>query len=206
MSIVNFYVYNEFTMSKTKPTKGKRFVKLVKGKNGRTRKISYGQKGSKISPGTAKGNAFCARTAKIKGNWKKDPNSKNRLSRARWKCSGKYSRKSLENEITVAYTLENKDTVELTLVKSLEFPQDTLLGDDGNLYTFTADNALSEFVDDSIIKALDDENKDDVLFDDEAIRLEDGNGQRFFFNKEGLYKDLTFYDELFIDVPVIQID
>ena len=190
------------------PSKGKKFSKMVKGKGGKMKKVSYGAKGYKISPGTSKGDSYCARSLGIA---KKHPNARKRnspnsLSRRKWKCSGKYSRKALENEITVIYTSENNESVELSLVKSLEFPQDTLLGDDGNLYTFTADNALAEFVDDSIIKSLENENNDEVLFDDEAIRLEDENGQRFFFNKEGLYKDLTFYDELFIDVPVIQID
>ena len=181
---------------------------MVKGKGGKMKKVSYGAKGYKISPGTSKGDSYCARSLGIA---KKHPNARKRnspnsLSRRKWKCSGKYSRKSIENEITVVYTPENNETVELNLVKSLEFPQDTLLGDDGRLYTFAADNTLAEFIDEGITKSIENENNNEILFDDEAIRLEDENGQRFFFNKEGLYKDLTFYDELFIDVPVIQID
>jgi len=35
----------------------------------------------------------CARSAKIKGDWKSDPNSPNRLSRRKWKCKGSKSMK-----------------------------------------------------------------------------------------------------------------
>jgi len=31
--------------------------------------------------------AYCSRTAKIKGNWKRNPKSKNLIQRRRWKCS-----------------------------------------------------------------------------------------------------------------------
>ncbi len=30
--------------------------------------------------------AYCARTAKIKGNWRRNKNSKNLAQRRRWKC------------------------------------------------------------------------------------------------------------------------
>tara|TARA_R100001224_G_scaffold107406_1_gene82748 strand:- start:3005 stop:3238 length:234 start_codon:yes stop_codon:yes gene_type:complete len=33
-----------------------------------------------------KRDSYCARTAKIKGNWKTNPNSKNLVQRRRWKC------------------------------------------------------------------------------------------------------------------------
>ncbi|NDD83811.1 hypothetical protein EBZ38_05935 [bacterium] len=81
------------------PAKGKRFVKLVKSVSGRTRKVSYGQAGQakgggdRIRPGTSKGDAYCARSLKIKGDWKSDPNSPNRLSRKKWKCVGAKSRR-----------------------------------------------------------------------------------------------------------------
>lgn len=81
------------------PAKGKRFVKLVKSVSGRTRKVSYGQAGQakgggdRIKPGTAKADAYCARSLKIKGDWKSDPNSPNRLSRKKWKCVGAKSRR-----------------------------------------------------------------------------------------------------------------
>lgn len=76
------------------PAKGKKSVKIVKNAvTGRTKKVSYGQKGAKISPGTKKGDAYCARSAKIKGDWKSDPNSPNNLSRRKWKCIGSKSKK-----------------------------------------------------------------------------------------------------------------
>jgi hypothetical protein len=70
----------------------KKFSKTVKNpKTGRTKTVKYGQKGSSIKPGTAKGDAYCARSAKIKGDWKKDPNSPNNLSRKKWRCRGSKS-------------------------------------------------------------------------------------------------------------------
>jgi hypothetical protein len=85
---------------KAKPAAGKASVKVVKNAvTGRTRKVSYGQAGKakdggkRIRPGTAKGDAYCARSAKIKGDWKSDPNSPNNLSRKKWKCKGSKSMK-----------------------------------------------------------------------------------------------------------------
>jgi len=85
---------------KIKPAAGKASVKVVKNAvTGRTRKVSYGQAGKakdggkRIRPGTAKGDAYCARSAKIKGDWKSDKNSPNNLSRKRWKCKGSKSMK-----------------------------------------------------------------------------------------------------------------
>tara|TARA_Y100000593_G_C4123866_1_gene244028 strand:- start:101 stop:559 length:459 start_codon:yes stop_codon:yes gene_type:complete len=78
-----------------KPAKGKRFAKKVKGKSGRTRTISYGQAGKakgggdRIRPGTKKGHAYCARSAKIKKC--KNPPCANTLSRKKWKCQGSRS-------------------------------------------------------------------------------------------------------------------
>jgi hypothetical protein len=72
----------------------KRFKKVVKNpQTGRTRTVRYGQKGATISPGSARGDAYCARSAKIKGNWKDDENSPNRLSRKKWRCRGSKSMK-----------------------------------------------------------------------------------------------------------------
>ena len=81
-----------------KPAKGKARVKVTStGK-----RVSYGQAGRakgggpRVRPGTSKGNAYCARSF---GQMKKhpaaakNPNSPLRLSRKRWKCSGKISRK-----------------------------------------------------------------------------------------------------------------
>jgi hypothetical protein len=73
-----------------KKAKGKKFVKRV---NGRCR--SYGQAGkakdggARIRPGTKKGDAYCARSAKIKKC--KKPPCANALSRKKWKCRGSKS-------------------------------------------------------------------------------------------------------------------
>ena len=73
-----------------KPSKGKRFAKRV---NGKCR--SYGQSGQakaggdRIRPGTKKGDAYCARSAKIKKC--KNPPCANALSRKKWKCRGSKS-------------------------------------------------------------------------------------------------------------------
>ena len=70
-----------------KPSKGKRFAKRVDGKC-----RSFGQKGQakgggdRIRPGTKKGDAYCARSAKIKKC--KNPPCANALSRKKWKCQG----------------------------------------------------------------------------------------------------------------------
>lgn len=81
-----------------KPAKGKKFVKVVTDKKtGRKRKVSYGQAGkakngkARIQSGTPKGDAYCARSAKIK-KCKKTPCA-NALSRKKWKCRGKKSMK-----------------------------------------------------------------------------------------------------------------
>jgi hypothetical protein len=64
-----------------------------KGKKWKTNGVSHGQKGVTISPGTSRGDAYCARSAGIKGDWKNDPNSPNNLSRKKWKCKGTKSMK-----------------------------------------------------------------------------------------------------------------
>ena len=76
----------------------KRFKKVITNpKTGRKKTVRYGQAGpakdggDRIRPGTKKGDAYCARSAKIKGDWKKDPNSPNNLSRKRWRCKGSKS-------------------------------------------------------------------------------------------------------------------
>jgi hypothetical protein len=78
----------------------KRFTKVVKNtKTGRTKTVKYGQAGKaadgkdRIRPLTKKADAYCARSAKIKGDWKSDPNSPNNLSRKKWKCRGSKSMK-----------------------------------------------------------------------------------------------------------------
>jgi hypothetical protein len=81
-------------------TTKKRFTKVVKNpKTGRTKTIRYGQAGKakdggdRIRPGTKKGDAYCARSNAIGGDWRKDPNSPNNLSRRKWKCKGNKSTK-----------------------------------------------------------------------------------------------------------------
>lgn len=84
-------------MAARKPAKGKAKTKLVKDpKTGRTRKISYGAKGADVRPGTKKGDAYCARSAEQMKRFPKaakDPNSPLRLSRKRWRCEGKKSKR-----------------------------------------------------------------------------------------------------------------
>ena len=83
---------NEKKKKACKPSKGKRFAKRVDGKC-----RSYGQSGQaksggdRIRPGTAKGDAYCARSAKIKKC--KNPPCANALSRKKWKCRGSKSMK-----------------------------------------------------------------------------------------------------------------
>ena len=75
------------------PRKGKARVKTTTS----GRKVSYGQKGAKVKPGTSKGDSYCARSLGIKKRLPKskqnDPNTPNNLSRKRWKCSGAKSRR-----------------------------------------------------------------------------------------------------------------
>jgi hypothetical protein len=76
----------------------KRFEKKVKNpETGRTKTVKYGQAGKaadggdRIRPFTKKADAYCARSAKIKGDWKDDENSPNNLSRKKWGCKGSKS-------------------------------------------------------------------------------------------------------------------
>lgn len=73
-------------------TGNKKFVKKVNGKT-----VRYGDKRYSISPGTKKGDSYCARSAgqmKKNPSAAKNPNSPLRLSRKKWKCSGSKSRRS----------------------------------------------------------------------------------------------------------------
>jgi hypothetical protein len=73
----------------------KKYKKVVgSGKNKRT--VRYGAKGYSIAPGTSKGDSYCARSygqMKDHPSAAKDANSPLRLSRKKWKCSGKRSRR-----------------------------------------------------------------------------------------------------------------
>ena len=37
-------------------------------------------------PGSIRQRSYCSRSGKIRGNWKRNPNSKNLIQRRRWKC------------------------------------------------------------------------------------------------------------------------
>ncbi len=86
-------------MARAKPRRGKARVKVTKS----GKRISYGQAGKakgggpRVKPGTSKGDAYCARSYGIKKRLSKkkrnNPNTPNNLSRKRWKCSGKKSRR-----------------------------------------------------------------------------------------------------------------
>jgi hypothetical protein len=97
-NIVNEVELEEKKKKPCKKAKGKRYVKRV---NGRCR--SFGQAGKakgggdRIRPGTKKGDAYCARSAKIKKC--KNPPCANALSRKKWKCRGSKSMKEQKNEI-----------------------------------------------------------------------------------------------------------
>lgn len=76
---------------------------VINPKTGRKKTVKYGQAGKakdggpRVKPGTPKGDAYCARSAAQKKKHTKaakDPNSPLNLSRKRWKCSGKKSRRS----------------------------------------------------------------------------------------------------------------
>lgn len=77
---------------------GKKFSKKVTNpKTGRTKTVRYGAVGYTISPGTSKGDNYCTRSygqMKKHPQAAKDPNSPLRLSRKKWKCSGKRSRRT----------------------------------------------------------------------------------------------------------------
>ena len=85
-------------------TAKKRFKKVVTNKKtGRKKTVRYGQAGKakdggdRIRPGTDKGSSYCARSYGIKKGLpekqQNDPNTPNNLSRKKWKCVGKTSKK-----------------------------------------------------------------------------------------------------------------
>lgn len=87
-------------MAEIKP----RFSKTITNKaTGRTRTVEYGQAGKakdgkdRIRPGTKKGSSYCARSYGIKKGLSEekqnDPNTRNNLSRKKWKCRGEKSMK-----------------------------------------------------------------------------------------------------------------
>lgn len=71
--------------------------KVTNPETGREKTVRYGAKGYTIAPGTSRGDSYCARSygqMKDHPSAANDPNSPLRLSRKKWKCSGKTSRKS----------------------------------------------------------------------------------------------------------------
>lgn len=81
---------------------GKKYTKVVTNpETGRKNKVRYGAKGYKIAPGTDKGDRYCARSF---GDMKSEgydcsgaeKNTPLCLSRAKWKCSGKTSRRDAD--------------------------------------------------------------------------------------------------------------
>jgi hypothetical protein len=88
---------SEDMISKGESTKKKYSKKVKNPETGREKTVRYGAKGYTIAPGTSRGDSYCARSY---GQMKdhpaaaKDANSPLRLSRKKWKCSGKTSRKS----------------------------------------------------------------------------------------------------------------
>lgn len=79
---------------------GKKYSKTVTNpETGRPNKVRYGAKGYRIAPGTDKGDRYCARAFGDMKSHGKDCSGPDRntplcLSRAKWKCSGKTSRRS----------------------------------------------------------------------------------------------------------------
>ena len=88
--------------SKVDDEAGKKYSKTIKDpKTGRERKVRYGAKGYRIAPGTKKGDRYCARSfGDMKSHNKncagKDRNTPLCLSRAKWACKGKKSRRDVE--------------------------------------------------------------------------------------------------------------
>ena len=78
---------------------GKKYTKVVTNpETGRKNRIRYGAKGYKIAPGTDKGDRYCARSfGDMKSHGKDcagaDRNTPLCLSRTKWRCSGKASRR-----------------------------------------------------------------------------------------------------------------
>ena len=85
---------------KDSETDGKKYTKVVTNpETGRKNKVRYGAKGYRIAPGTPKGDRYCARSFGDMKSHSKDCSGADRntplcLSRAKWACSGKTSRKS----------------------------------------------------------------------------------------------------------------
>ncbi len=90
---------NEFSEEAEFADDGKKYTHTyTDSKTGKKRKVRYGAKGYSISPGTKKGDAYCARSYGDMKSHNKDCSGKDRntpmcLSRKKWKCKGKKSSK-----------------------------------------------------------------------------------------------------------------
>jgi hypothetical protein len=77
---------------------GKKYTHTYTDKKGKKKKVRYGAKGYSISPGTKRGDSYCARSYGDMKSHSKDCSGKDRntpmcLSRRKWKCKGKSSSK-----------------------------------------------------------------------------------------------------------------
>lgn len=77
---------------------GKKYTHTYTDKKGKKKKVRYGAKGYSISPGTKRGDSYCARSYGDMKSHNKDCSGKDRntpmcLSRRKWKCKGKSSSK-----------------------------------------------------------------------------------------------------------------
>ena len=86
-------------MARKGPAKGNAKDKVTSS----GKRVSYGQAGKakgggpRVKPGTSKGDAYCARSYAQKKKHPKAAKNKNsplNLSRKRWKCAGKKSRRA----------------------------------------------------------------------------------------------------------------
>ena len=69
---------------------------ITNPKTGRKKTVRYGQKGANVDPGSKRADAYCSRSWGQMRDYPSAARNKNsalRLSRARWKCSGKKSRR-----------------------------------------------------------------------------------------------------------------
>lgn len=88
----------EYSEEEAEYADDKKYTHTYTDKKGKKRKVRYGAKGYRISPGTKKGDSYCARSYGDMKSHNKDCSGKDRntpmcLSRRKWKCKGKKSSK-----------------------------------------------------------------------------------------------------------------
>lgn len=89
-------IYRAIKIAKKKRPKGKKWKHTYKSKDGKKRTVWHGDNTEKTSPGTQRGDNYCARSWGIMKDHNqdcrgKDRNKPNCLSRKKWKCQGKKS-------------------------------------------------------------------------------------------------------------------